>query len=192
MPALHPFAPEDAGRWRVAGECRWRDAGRLAFHWQIEGELAALRTAPRGPPVRTEALWRHTCFEAFIATATSGAAYWELNLATSGGWAMYAFSDYRRGRQDEGEGALELVELVHETQRLRVEAELDCARLGPRFAAAGTLPGTLDVGLAAVLEPMAGGLGYWALAHTAERADFHRRDAFVLQLPPWGAAVPEG
>jgi hypothetical protein len=34
-------------------------------------------------------------------------------------------------------------------------------------------------------------LGYWALAHTAERADFHRRDAFVLQLPPWRAAVPE-
>ncbi len=175
----------------MTADCRWRAARRLAFHWQIEGELAALRTAPRAPLLRTEELWRHTCFEAFIATAASGPAYWELNLATSGGWALYAFSGYRSGRQDAGEGALELVELVHDAQRLRLEAELDCARLGPRFAAAGTLPGTLHVGLAAVLEPMAGDLGYWALAHTAERADFHRRDAFVLQLPPWRAAVPE-
>ena len=29
----------------MTADCRWRAARRLAFHWQIEGDLAALRTA---------------------------------------------------------------------------------------------------------------------------------------------------
>src|SRR6266571_6800294 len=50
------------------------------------------------PPVaaaaRTDELWRHTCFEAFVG---AGVAYYEFNFAPSTHWAAYRFSSYRTG-----------------------------------------------------------------------------------------------
>jgi hypothetical protein len=44
-------------------------------------------------------------------------------------------------------------------------------------------PGSpLRAGAAAVIEEMDGQMTYWALAHPAERPDFHHRLGFVLQV----------
>ncbi len=45
---------------------------------------------------RSDGLWRHTCFEAFIR-ASSDIGYYELNFSPSGQWAAYQFSGYRNG-----------------------------------------------------------------------------------------------
>ena len=47
---------------------------------------------------RTDGLWRHTCFEAFICRRATG-EYWEYNFSPSGAWAAYQFSGYRAGMQ---------------------------------------------------------------------------------------------
>ena len=47
------------------------------------------------PRIATQ-LWRHTCFEAFIAVEGQP-AYHEFNFAPSGEWTVYAFSGYRDG-----------------------------------------------------------------------------------------------
>ena len=53
--------------------------------------------------MRTDGLWRHTCFEAFIAAAVRP-EYWEYNLSPSGAWAAYHFTGYRAGMEPLGEG----------------------------------------------------------------------------------------
>jgi hypothetical protein len=40
-----------------------------------------------------------------------------------------------------------------------------------------------DLGLSAVLEEKDGTKSYWALAHPAEKPDFHARNCFVAKLP---------
>ena len=128
----------------------------------------------RGEPRRADGLWKHTCFEAFISDANSG-GYAEFNCAPSGDWAAYHFASYR---SEPLPLVLAQVPISTEivTGRLRLAAELDL----------GCLPGgyrrPFALGLAAVLEGADGELGYWALAHPAEFADFHDRRGFLLQL----------
>jgi hypothetical protein len=40
-----------------------------------------------------------------------------------------------------------------------------------------------SLGLSAVLEEKDGTKSYWALAHGADKPDFHLRDCFVAKLP---------
>jgi len=128
-------------------------------------------------PTRTDGLWRHTCFEAFVR-ASPGAAYYELNFAPSTQWAAYRFSGYRGGMRVANEiGAPGFeVETNGEGCGLRVSAELD--RLPG-------LPGdgAWRLGLSAVIEETSGRKSYWALAHPPGKPDFHHSDCFALELP---------
>jgi hypothetical protein len=49
---------------------------------------------------RKDELWKATCFELFIQPI-GHAHYWEMNVAPSGDWNVYFFSDYRLGMQSE-------------------------------------------------------------------------------------------
>src|SRR5690349_6874783 len=60
----------------------------LGFH--LDGDIARICLAPHGP---TE-LWRHTCFEVFVAI-DGQASYHEFNFAPSHEWQIYAFRAYR-------------------------------------------------------------------------------------------------
>ena len=91
----------------------------LRLRFELRGELDAVRLPEPldgGAPRRTDGLWRHTCFEAFVAapagpgsTAASAASvdtadsvpYVEFNLAPSGAWAIYRFDGYRAGMRPE-------------------------------------------------------------------------------------------
>ena len=59
-------------------------------------DLAALRLPEPRPAVRTDGLWRHSCFEAFIGHG-GARDYWEYNFSPSGAWAAYHFTGYREG-----------------------------------------------------------------------------------------------
>jgi len=150
------------------------DAEVLSLGFTLTGALQALAIPAPAEPARTDHLWEHTCFEAFLADPrTEG--YCELNLAPSGAWAAYRFRRYREG----GEPALELEPrlVVHRwPDRLEVHA---LVRLPPELAGR-----PLRVGLSAVVEQAGGNLTYWALRHPSARPDFHHPSAFALDLAP--------
>lgn len=149
-----------------------RDGG-AALTYVLSGDLGRLRTPPPGQPVRSDGLWRHTCFELFLGAAGSP-AYREFNFAPSGGWAAYAFTGYRQGM-----AALPLAAPEISVRSLAGCLELDVV-LPPDALPPG--PGR-RLGLSAVLEADNGTLSYWALAHPPGRPDFHHTDAFALELP---------
>jgi hypothetical protein len=122
-------------------------------------------------PSRAGDLWKTTCFEAFLRES-GNEAYQEWNFAPSGQWAAYSFSDYRE----------EMAELeVRTPPYIRMEDNLTWWTLGATIAVeAGK---SWDINLTAVLEEKDGTKSYWALAHPAEKPDFHSPDCFVAKLP---------
>jgi hypothetical protein len=162
----HPATPSGAVRSIIVEVTRNPEA--LALRYVLAGELARLRVPPARPAARADGLWRHTCFEVFIAVSGS-AGYVEFNFSPSGEWAAYRFSGYREG-----------------------QAPLECAP--PKFAARSSgedlqlqaaVPaavGPLRVACSAVVEDAAGSLSYWALRHPRARPDFHHAGGFVLEL----------
>lgn len=173
---LHPDSCCDA----VAGieaEAARAVPGMLILHYRVTGTIRDLKLPPLSAPVRTDNLWQHSCFEAFVGAA-GDAAYHEFNLAPSRRWAAYAFDGYRAGMRPAEMPAPDIaVRGEDETWELR--ASLDLAELS---ALADDAPWRL--GLSAVIEEASGHKSYWALAHPPGKPDFHHQDCFALQLPP--------
>src|SRR4051812_17339013 len=63
---------------------------QLKLTYRLTGDLDALKLPDPHPALRTDGLWRHTCFEAFIGTRDVP-DYWEYNFSPSGAWAAYHF-----------------------------------------------------------------------------------------------------
>ena len=150
--------------------------GGLSLAYRLDGSLERIRIPAAQAPERIDGLWEHTCFEAFIATA-GAPGYREFNLAPSGQWAAYAFSDYRRRDDCAAFPTPPTIALRRSGRGLELAAVLAADMLPP---AAGAV---LQLGLAAVIEAEDGSRSYWALAHPAGRPDFHCRDAHLLNLP---------
>src|SRR5258705_2041625 len=71
--------------------------GHLALTYRVDGDVTHLVIPTPQVSGPADDLWKHTCFEAFVAVDET--AYYEFNFAPSGQWAAYAFSNYRQ--QDE-------------------------------------------------------------------------------------------
>ena len=150
--------------------------GKLVLLYRLTAELAALRLPEPRPPARTDGLWRHTCFEAFIGYATGG-EYWEYNFSPSGAWAAYHFTEYREGMEPLMKGAPPMSRLHTGDDQLHLEVTVDLSWLARSATGAG-----LRLGLSAVIEDRAQVLSYWALEHPAEKPDFHHAGGFVIDL----------
>lgn len=180
----HPVTP---CRWvRNVGVRVWRrNSEALALNFCLAGDLAHLRIPPLRPPRRADDLWRHTCFEAFVAPE-GAPAYREFNFAPSSEWAAYAFRRYRDGEPLAQELDPEItVRSTADRLQLTAVIRLDCLP--------SVQPGTrMRLALSAVVEDDAGNLSCWALRHPPGRPDFHHPDAFALTLEPTGVdAVPD-
>jgi hypothetical protein len=148
--------------------------GSLLLSYVVTGRIGDLRLPPAAAAARTDELWRHTCFEAFVRPSP-GAAYYEFNLAPSTQWAAYRFDGYRSGMRVAAEiGA----------PRIAVQASGTCYRLQAALELEWMSPGgtAWRMGLAAVIEDIGGQKTYWALAHPPGKADFHHADGFALEL----------
>jgi hypothetical protein len=156
-------------------------SGILALSFVLQSDLAALRipTKQTGerPSRQVDALWRHTCFEAFLM-AGDGPGYREYNFSPSGDWAAYAFRDYRQAADTEqaivSDESAPVIRVQQRAQRLALEAAISFEP--------PPLYGSIRLGLSAVVEAADGGLSYWALRHPPGKPDFHHIDAFALQL----------
>lgn len=148
-----------------------RDGAGWRLGYTLTGNLRHLSIpAPTAQPAATDGLWRHTCFECFVADA-QGTAYRELNFSPSGDWAGYAFSAERVREPAREPLPLPRIACAHNERSLTLDAWL------PDADAEALL------GLSAVIEMRDGSLSYWALHHPAPRPDFHRRDGWTARLP---------
>ncbi len=167
----HPGEPGAPVTRFEAGARRGSD-GALWLAWDLGFVPGALRLPAPAPPTRTDGLWRHTCFEAFLA-APGAAGYLEFNFSPSGAWAAYAFSACRTGMRPLVLDAPPTACWQRADTRLALELQL------PAALAAGAL----RLALSAVIETSSGTISHWALRHPAGLPDFHHPDGFALELP---------
>ena len=146
----------------------------LSLRYRLTGAIARLAIPGPAAPERTDELWRHTCFEAFLRPEP-GEAYAELNLAPSSQWAAYSFTGYREGMAPAPIAAPRIDSTQTDTT-LDLAAELNLAGLS-------LPPGACRLALSAVIEETSGAKSYWALAHAPGRPDFHHRSSFACELP---------
>lgn len=166
----HPdlASPQGVGvsaEWAMAGE-------RLTIDYRVVDPHRAILW-PTAAAGRTDGLWQHSCFEAFIASA-AGNAYAEFNLAPSGAWAAYAFDGYREAMRDLSLAAPPVIETV-ESGHWR--ATIDLGGLNDLI---GLAPWRLAI--TAVIEAQDGSKSYWSLVHPPGKPDFHHADCFAARL----------
>ena len=133
-------------------------SGALAVQFVLDADLDRVRIPTRRRPRFVEGLWRHTCFEVFVARKGSR-VYREYNFSPSREWAAYEFSSYRK----------------------RSGRKIGRPRWNGRVATIEAR-GCLQIGLSAVIEERSGALSYWALRHPPGKPDFHDRRGFALEL----------
>ena len=154
-------------------------SAELRMTFRLDGDIPRIRVTPPGVPRIATQLWRHTCFEAFIAVE-GHPAYHEFNFAPSGEWAVYAFCGYRNGGPLSNEMMRPQIAVRSTGSRLELDALVRLDALSAIHPSA-----SLRIGLSAIIEA-SDGLSYWALRHPADKPDFHDADGFALLLEPPG------
>jgi len=153
-------------------------SAELQLTFRLDGDRPHIRIpALAAPRIGTE-LWRHTCFEAFIALQGQP-AYYEFNFAPSGEWCAYALSGYRNGAPAADEMMRPHIAVSSTSSRLELDAVVPLDSLSAVHPRA-----VLRIGLSAVIEASDGTLSYWALRHPTDKPDFHNADSFALLLDP--------
>lgn len=173
---LRPHPQTPAGPVQAIEVALAADGDRIALRFRITGEISRLRIPAARAPARVDGLWRHTCFELFVACDGSP-AYEEFNFSPSGEWAAYAFSGYR---EPAGDGHDALPEGMHPATASAASADRFELRVAlPTPVLAADTPNDLRLALTAVIEDTDGVLSYWALHHPRPQPDFHHPDGFV-------------
>jgi hypothetical protein len=176
---LHPFTPAslntDLQSLQITGTVE-RQQEQLTVQFELRGSIKSILLADPNPsPQRRDHLWQHTCFELFLGIPDSP-RYWEVNLAPSGDWNIYRFSDYRHGMAPELAYTGLPLHLEHpQADGLRAQISLD-------LAAIVTTGQPLDLGVTMVILDTRQTQSYWALTHPAADADFHHRDGFMIKV----------
>ena len=150
--------------------------GSLRLQYLLEGELDQLALPAMAHPLHTDGLWRHTCFEAFVAAGNSP-EYCEFNFSPSRQWAAYSFARYREEMALLECGVSMPVEVRHSNERLELEVVISSMALRTISSS-----GAMRMALAAIVEESGGRLSYWALVHPSSSPDFHHPDSFMLHL----------
>lgn len=166
----HPDTPCDAVR-AIEVDVQ-RQGGLLALHYTLSGDMSRIAIPAFAGGERTDDLWKHTCFEAFVRFADRP-RYLELNFAPSGQWASYHFDDYRAGMRPADDIIAPPFEAFGMGERYDLRVAADLADISPWRLA-----------LSAVIEETSGAKSYWALAHTPGKPDFHHADSFAYELAP--------
>lgn len=154
-------------------------SAELRMTFRLDGDISRVLLSSPGVPRIATQLWRHTCFEAFIAVE-GHPAYHEFNFAPSGEWAAYAFCGYRNGGLLSDDTMRPHIAVHCTDRRLEMDATI---RLDLLSAIHRDAP--LRLGLSAVIEA-SDGLSYWALRHPVDKPDFHDANGFAMLLEPLG------
>jgi hypothetical protein len=159
----------------------WCALEALELCFTLEGPTKTLLRIPGATtPSAADGLWKHTCFEMFVAGSSEN-RYHEYNFSPSGQWARYRFAAERvRDASSEDRAGEQVIPID-----CRVYADSLTLRASVPLSDLPHSPGGWLVGLSAVLEHADGQLSYWALHHPREQADFHHPAGRILRLPPY-------
>jgi len=175
----HPLKHPEAVR-AIAVLMRRTPSAELRMTFRLDGDIVRIQVpSPTAPRIATQ-LWKHTCFEVFIAM-DGQPDYHEFNFAPSGEWAVFAFRGYRDGGPVMNEMLHPYICVRSTDNRLELDAVVRLETLSAMHPRAA-----LRVGLSAVVET-SDGLSYWALRHRSDHPDFHDADGFAVLLEPPGA-----
>jgi hypothetical protein len=173
---LHPDSLSSAVT-RIDVDVAPRD-GSLVFSYIVTGKISHLRIPSATAAARTDELWWHTCFEAFVRTSPDE-SYYEFNFSPSTKWAAYHFSGYRSGGRVATEIGPPVIQAQSNATSYTLQVVLKLGRLPSLPSAA-----PWRLGLSAVLEDTGGRKSCWALAHPPGKPDFHRLDCFTYEFSP--------
>ena len=163
-----------ASDFQIAGSIEWH-SHILSFSYTLLGPVAELALpAPAEQPSRKKSLWEETCFEVFLGVKNSP-RYWEFNISPAGHWNVYRFNAYRQGMEEEPS----ITSLP-----MNIDRRSEALRLSVRIGLEHIFPGdqSLEAAVSAVIKTIQGTMTCWALVHPGQRADFHRRDSFIIDL----------
>ena len=153
-----------------------RSGDRLSLTYRVKGDVAGVRWPAPAEPGRADELWRHTCFEAFVAPVEDE-AYCEINLSPSGQWATYRFAGYRLGMAPAAAEVAAFSPQLKAPDELVLAAEVDLGQV------AGLARAPWRLGVTAMIEAANGRVSYWSVGHPPGKPDFHHRDCLALELP---------
>lgn len=192
---LHPDS--ECAVTGIEAEVARANARRLEVTFFVSGGARHVRGSfGKHADLPRDELWKSTCFELFLR-AEGDSGYYEVNLAPSGRWMSFHFTDYRVGRTD-ADGTIEVTEggwcggkKVHFLEPYPGSRRTDARNeayvpmlLDLERAHDLTLEQPWRIGLSAVIEEYSGRKSYWALAHPPGPPDFHAEACFALELPP--------
>jgi hypothetical protein len=172
---VHPSTSNDAVR-SLGVWVRSEGSDILVFHYSLDADMSRVRVPPSGVGRPVDALWKHTCFEAFVAAADAP-GYHEFNFSPSRDWAIYRFSAYREGMSRAELGGAPEISIRRCEGGLEVESAVRLGHLADLRDARH-----LRVAMAAIIEDDAGGLSYWGLRHAPGKPDFHHPNGFALEV----------
>jgi hypothetical protein len=173
----HPDSPCSAAT-HIEVDVTRPHAGNLLLSYVVTGKIGGVLMPPVGVAARSDELWRHTCFEAFVR-AHPGDGYYEFNFAPSTQWAAYRFGGYRSGMVEATEIAAPAIDVQSSSDWYILRASLALDRLSA-FASSASW----RLGLSAVIEDVSGRKSYWALAHPPGDPDFHHSVCFAHEFSP--------
>lgn len=150
-----------------------RGAGSFDITYTLSGAIEDVVFSVVADPIRTDELWKTTCFEAF-ARAKSDDSYIEYNFAPSTKWAAYSFTAYREGMADLAISAPPIIQRNDADGRITFTVS---AEIPVEWGTQGLL-----LNLTAVIEEMDGTKSYWALKHPDGPPDFHDPACIILSL----------
>ena len=161
---------------RLGAQLRVEKSGLLVIEYSLEADMSRIRIPPSGAGGRADALWKHTCFEGFLAPANRP-CYGEFNFSPSLEWAIYGFNAHREGMSRPAIGRPPEISVRRAEDGLELRAQVHLGDLDDLRDARH-----LRIALAAVIEDNDGRLSYWALRHPPGKPDFHHPNSFVLEL----------
>ena len=171
----HPSTPNDDVR-RLEVQLRTEEPDILVFRYSLVADMSRVRVPLPGVGGRADALWKHTCFEAFVAAADAP-GYHEFNFSPSLDWAVYRFSAYREGMSPAEIGRTPEISVRRGEDGLEL---MSAVRIGDLADLRDV--GRLRLALAAVIEDEDGRLSFWGLRHAHGKPDFHHPDGFALEV----------
>ena len=171
----HPSTPNDDVR-SLAVQLRAEEPDILVLQYSLAADMTRVRVPPSGGGGRADALWEHTCFEAFVA-AGDAPGYHEFNFSPALDWAIYRFSAYREGMSPAEIGRAPEISVRRGDDGLELKSAV---RLGHLANLRDVRH--LRIALAAVIEDDHGRLSYWGLRHPPGKPDFHHPDGFALEF----------
>ena len=172
----HPTTPSSAVQAIEVEVCR-AGGTTIQLSYALKGDIAGLLLPVGDSAGRSDKLWEHTCFEAFVAGQDDSEDYFEFNFAPSMEWAAYAFSAYRQGMRALEGAWPPRISVSYDASCLGLDAVIDLDSL-PLLRNSPVL----RLALCAVVEDTERRRSYWALAHPPGKPDFHHANGFVFAL----------